>query len=340
MDYFFPNFEEEENDVSPFQHIYYQHPPVNDLCFFKENKDSSFLFLSDFWPDVNHPQKTLETWKIPNRYPLFKINQVGSFRSIKHLYYYSFFKYIQDNKYAELFLWEQRHIAASVLQNFLCEGKDKAVDLEEKKTTPSQNKVLKIISNWANIKTHGLRSNETIKLGSWECYSSPFNPYQHTNDIQQKKVFKQQIESFERKEIIRVYAFGIYLMYLQNPILKKSLVQGTEHQLLKSQGRRKILDCTPANTGYNLLGELHMHYRSCVQNENDHGETFFLQIYRGYKYQRTGTSFNFEMSKKYYNRIFYFEELMSQMKREATKKRWDNVKKCADSISYLFKQSS
>lgn len=299
---------------------------------FKENqKDVEFLFLCDTWPDVTFPTSTCRRWNLPpNKVPLFKVNALGSFRTIRHFFYFQFFKTF-DQSFAAYFTWTHRHAAAVHYQAFLQTKHDMKIAKERKKSKPSESKIEKWMAECHIADRNGLRGSEAIRLASWDCYRS----HQKGDVKLNKSEFVEKLNVFKNRYGAYMYACAVYYMYEQDPQLKEALLSGTKHGLLLSVGdfRKEVWDF---NSGHNLLGEIHMHYRNVALSNSSQP---FCKIYKNRIFELM-TSYRPGLAREMKNndrdmRKEYFEKLYVQMGNAGKGGRWDDVEKLAQSIWYL-----
>ena len=308
---------------------------IDSIKFRHDMVDSEYLFLSDFWPDVKEKRKTCSKWNLPiNKYPLFECKRIGSFRTIKHYYYYQLFQTI-DKNYSKYFLWSHRHEAAKIYYNHMKPINEKKIQTENNKVNPSQSKIHSISSEWNLSLQNGLRAKEAIRIASWPCYKK----FASTTE----KRFKQSVLYFQNRFGIHTYATAIDQMYHQDQYLKRALIEGTGAKMLVSVGnfQKMIWDTYSAN-GHNLLGELHMHYR------NEKNRKSFIEKYNKklFCYSTSYTKIHPSPSpspspspRKNFNnnetKVMYLKQLHHKMVVAAQNERWEHVLKLCKSIHYL-----
>lgn len=308
-----------------------QHNEHQIIRFRQDMKDCEYLFLCDVWPDVKHQRPTCKKWGIPiNKFPLIEVKNIGSFRTLRHFYYYNFFQTI-DSNYARYFLWSSRHDAANVYQKFVKDKYDKKIERESKKARPKISNIDQWKAEFHLISERGLPAQHAIRLASWSCCKDKLKISLSMKD------FNAKVLDFQNHHGIRVYAFGIAQMYAQDERLKKALIGGTKDLHLFSIGTYQK-EIWSTNSGHNLLGELHMHFRS-----NPTVKFFNLYVQKCYCYSTSGRICPSDRKKPPTRsdstipdqRQQLFSELNDEMIQQAKQNNWNQVRKLARSIEYL-----
>lgn len=313
------------------------------IRFRKDFKDCEFLFLCDVWPDVNNQRPTCVRWGIPvDKFPLLSVNKIGSFRTLRHFYYFNMFQTF-DPSFACYFVWSCRHEAAKVYQAYMSEEIEKKIEKEKKKAKPRNNLIEQWKAEWHLILQNGLPAKEAIRLASWKCYKL------HKKVNMTADQFAKKVEAFRVKNGIQVYAFGITQMYAQDERLKKALIDGTKEKSLFSVGNFKK-EMWSTNSGHNLLGELHMHFRRNpsleyfdVYSKKQYCYETAAVIHPSVKTKKTKSSppqqiiLQQQQSPSSFDIFNYYKTLCHEMNQEAEKGNWKRVRKLAQSIEYLTK---
>lgn len=323
------------------------------IRFRRDMKDSPYLFLCDVWPDVNNQQPTCQKWNLTlDKYPLFQVKDMGAFRTLRHFYYYCMFKFI-DPTYADYFLWSRRHDAACLYQMETKSSVDMAIMKERKRKQPSEKKINQMMAEWFLTKQNGLRAGEAKRLADWNICSK----YLKNNNNMTHDEFKTKVTNFRNCIGIRTYAYGIVHMYQQDSRLYEALVNGTRGKGLFSVGfvNKEVWD---VNSGHNMLGELHMHFRStrkgflkiyydkkysygtAFPSKNNHDSTTTPLLTHETKKKTTTEKTKEEQEKKtqlVQNKHIYYKQLCDNMNACAQSNQWTQVEKIAHSIIYLSK---
>lgn len=315
-----------------------EHHEDSVIRFRHDFKDSEFLFLCDVWPDVKNQRPTCSRWGIPvNKYPLLSVNKVGSFRTIKHFYFFHLFQTI-DPQFARYFIWSFRHEAAQLYKSCMKEEVERKIAREKKKANPKVQNMEQWLAEWHLISQNGLPAKEAVRLASWK-YCCP-----HLNVRMSAKEFNQKVKEFERKRGVQVYAFAVCQMYAQDERLRRALIEGTGSMTLLSVGTFKK-EIWSTNSGHNLLGELHMHFRRDptmkfyeVYSKGRYCYETSALIHRNPKPRQLTTKSatvitpnNIDQT----NLITYYHQLRDEMNQQAELGNWNRVKKLAQSIEYL-----